>query len=553
MEVVIIGAGVGGTALAARLAKGGAKVTVLEQNDHSGGRCSILRQGGFRFDQGPSLWLMPEVFEETFRDLGEELSDHIKLVKCDPNYSIHFQDGRKLTLTTDMAKLRTELEAFEENSFDGLLRFMREGRLHYETSLSMVLKRNYEYWWNFFTVPNLLMGLRLHVLTTLWSRVGIYFKDMALKQAFTFQSMYMGMSPYESPGTYNLLQYTELAEGIFYPIGGFHSLIDSLESIAKKHGAEFLYNSPVASIDVSTVTNLTSGVTLSDGTKFNADVVICNCDLVTAYNRLLPPSPYARYLGSLDQTCSTISFYWGLDRKVPGLNGHNVFLADDYKESFDAIFKKFGLPTAPSFYLHVPSKVDSTAAPEGKEALTVLVPIGHIKPGVKQEWKALRAKARSAVLATIAALVPGCESIADWIETEVVNTPEDWKEKFSLWNGSALGLSHNVTQVVYMRPSTRHAEFGNLFFVGASTHPGTGVPIVLCGAKLVECQIKQIVQSGSGFRHKLYLFGMLRKETFYASILGFVLMAIIFGTYSFLFQYLSPLDPRVSTVLKAVF
>ncbi|KAI8834884.1 hypothetical protein BC829DRAFT_422122 [Chytridium lagenaria] len=512
-EVLIIGAGVGGVALAARLAKKGAKVTVLEQNATSGGRCSIIKQDGFRFDEVTTRAsvMQPSLMQKPYQ-----------AHQCDPNYSVNFHDGRKLTLSTDLPTLEKELEAFEPNSFDGLLGFMREGRLHYETSVSMVLKKNYEYWWNFFTIPNLVLGLK----------VGLYFQDHHLRQAFTFQSMYMGMSPFESPGTYNLLQYTELAEGVFYPVGGFHVLIDSLESIAKKHGARFIYNAPVSSIDVSKVTNLSNGVTLADGRKFSADVIICNCDLVTAYNRLLPPSPYARYLGSLDQTCSTVSFYWGMNRKVPSLQGHNIFLAEDYKESFDAIFKRFDLPVIPSFYVHVPSKVDASAAPEGKETLTVLVPIGHIKPGKRQDWKALRDRARGAVLAIMAEQVPGCKDIEDWIETEIVNTPEDWKEKFSLWNGSALGLSHSVMQVVYMRPSTRHSEFGNLFFVGASTHPGTGVPIVLCGAKLVDEQITGIFKKGGDFKHKKYVFGTMRKEVFYATVLGFAVLSVIMMVYA---------------------
>ena len=169
--------------------------------------------------------------------------------------------------------------------------------------------------------------------------------------------MYMGMSPYDAPGTYNLLQYTELAEGIWYPIGGFNIFIQKLETIAKNFGARFLYSSPVRSSDLDPTTNMATGVTLENGTHLDADVVVCNADLVTAYNKLLPPTNYAKRLGKEPHTSSTFSFYWGMDRIVEGLDPHNVFLAgQDYRSSFDDIFKHGSLPEEPSFYLHVPSR-----------------------------------------------------------------------------------------------------------------------------------------------------------------------------------------------------
>ncbi|KAJ3094319.1 hypothetical protein HDU96_001743, partial [Phlyctochytrium bullatum] len=548
LDVVIVGAGLGGVALAARLAKRGARVTVVEQNTFPGGRCSTLRKDGYRFDQGPSLWLMPKVFEQTFSDLGEPLSAHIRLVKCEPNSRILFQDGQHLTLSTDRDVLRAELERFEPGSFDGLQGFMREAKVHYDTSVEMVLDRNYEHWWEFFTLKNLVLGLRLHVLESLWARASRWFGNERLRQAFTFQCMYMGNSPFEAPGTYSLLSYTEIAEGIYYPIGGFHTLVDALVSIAKSHGAKFEYGVAASRIDVSPITGLATGVSLVDGRTLPADVVVCNADLVTSYNWLLPPTRYARHVAQLRQTCSTISFYWGVGKKLEGLDAHTVVLSDDYRESFDAIFKRHGLPDVPSFYVHCPSKVDPTAAPEGKETVTVLVPVGHLattreqlaRAGGKQDWKALERRARAAVLEMLGRLVPACEGMEKWIETELVNTPEVWKERFGLWEGSALGLSHDLLQVVYMRPGTRHDDFGNLFFVGASTHPGTGVPIVLSSAKLVDRQIARLHADGAmrrwqsgkqslareAFRHKRYVFGMLSVDAFWAMVVLFGVMVM---------------------------
>ncbi|KAJ3160278.1 hypothetical protein HK101_000932 [Irineochytrium annulatum] len=496
-------------AIAARLVHKGYNVTVVEQNSFTGGRCSLIHQDGYRFDQGPSLWLMPKVFEETFASVGERLADHVDLMKCDPNYVVHFADGRRLTLTTDIPRLKDEVEKFEPGAFGGLLGFLDEGRTHYEMSLGMVLMRNYEYFWEMFTLRNLVAAFRLHVLSSLWGRVGRYFKSEHLRQAFTFQSMYMGMSPFEAPGTYNLLQYTELAE--------------ALQKIAESRGAKFLLSSPVANIDISPYTNEATGVRLASGQKLSADIVICNADLVTAYNRLLPPSPYSRYLATLNQTCSTFNFYWGLDRTVPELDGHNVFLAGDYRASFEDIFKRHGMPDCPSFYVHVPSRLDPAAAPPGKDALTVLVPVSSIRSDPStQDWKDMHRRARAAVLEALAARLPSLKDLDRWIVTERVNTPSDWRETFGLWGGSVLGLSHEVAQVLYMRPATRHASHGNVFFVGASTHPGAGVPIALCGARIVEEQIRGIVEKGKGFGRFKACGGRVGVEGFVLIVAGAV-------------------------------
>jgi phytoene desaturase (3,4-didehydrolycopene-forming) len=278
-------------------------------------------------------------------------------------------------------------------------------------------------------------------------------------------------------------------------------------------------------------------------------------DLVTTYNRLLPITStqakrYAKYLSNLKQTASTFSFYWGLDRKIEGLEAHNIFLADDYKGSFDQIFHEGQLPETPSFYIHVPTRVDSTGAPKGCDALAVLVPVSCILTKEElassnkhtQNWESMKLRARQAVLNTLRQRVKGCESgIESWIVTEEINTPQTWESKFNLWQGSALGLSHNVLQVVYMRPSTRHADYGNLFFVGASTHPGTGVPIVLCGAKIVAEQIGRLVKKGpgkDGLKRNKYLGGLLGDEGMVVLVLMVLLSLGVVGLAVGLKSYL---------------
>lgn len=297
------------------------------------------------------------------------------------------------------------------------------------------------------------------------------------------------MSPYDSPAPYNLLQYTEIAEGIWYPRGGFHKVVESLENIAtKKYDAKFEYNTGIEKIIVDE-NNVAKGVRLEDGREEYADIVVCNADLVYAYNKLLPESAYGKKLGTKGVlTSSSISFYWGMKRKMPELDTHNIFLAKNYQSSFDDIFKRHLLPEDPSFYINVPSRIDPSAAPDGKETLVVLLPMSHLAPNNQDAIDHLVQNARKKIIAKLEKHLK-IDNLEEQIETELINDPRTWQAKFNLWKGSILGLSHNIPQVLHFRPGTRSHIFKNLYFVGASAHPGTGVPIVLCGAKLVEDQI----------------------------------------------------------------
>ncbi|KAI8613469.1 phytoene dehydrogenase [Chytriomyces sp. MP71] len=536
LRVVVVGAGTGGTATAARLSQLGMDVLVLEKNEFCGGRCSLIEtKSGFRFDQGPSMLLMPHVFAETYADLGVRMKDVVDLVKCKTNYKVNFPDGDSVTLSTDMTTMKNELERLEPGSFDGYLRFLREAKHHHDTSFSMVLTKNYAHWWDLVTIQNAIEAIKLHVLTTLWGRVCKFFKSDKLRRAFTFQSMYMGMSPFDAPGTYSLLDYSEATDGILYPMGGFNKIMTTLETIAKSRGAEFRYSCPVTRIDVDPVTKLASGVTLESGEKITADLVICNMDLVTAYSRLLPQTRLTHSILRKNQSCSTISFYWGLNRKLPedSFHAHNIFLAQDYKPSFDTIFKEGTLPDNPSFYVHVPTRVDPAAAPDGCDAVMILVPTACLGDDATSRagMKALVARARAAVVAGIQSRLTDEEIFEDWIVSEEVNSPLDWEDKFGLWKGSALGLSHEVLQVLYFRPQMRHEKYGNVFFVGASTHPGTGVPVVLCGAKVLEKIIVDIVKAGKGFKRELY-FGILGYEKAVTLSMIIAIVSVIVGFIS---------------------
>ncbi len=466
-----------------------------------------------RFDQGPSLLLLPHLFREAFYDLDTSLeAEGVELMKCEPNYNIWFSDGESFELSTDVSRMKDEVEKWEgKDGFERYLGFLQEAHRHYELSVTHVLKKNFTSLLSMARPSFLSHVLALHPFESIYSRASKYFWTERLRRVFTFGSMYMGMSPFDAPATYSLLQYTELAEGIWYPKGGFHSVVAALVRVGQRYGVKYRLSTPISSVQLSPDGRRAIGVTLPSGESISADVVVMNADLVYAYNNLLPPSSKAESLQKRAASCSSISFYWAMDRKIPELTTHNIFLANDYRESFDDIFKKQLIPSQPSFYVNVPSRIDPAAAPEGKDSIVVLVPVGHLlddqdggghllddqdaagpaKIENRQDWEAMVTKARETIMTTIEART-GAQNLGDALVKEIVNTPQSWKEVFNLDKGAILGLSHSFFNVLSFRPSTKHSSIDRLHFVGASTHPGTGVPICLAGSKVTSEQVLDV-------------------------------------------------------------
>lgn len=487
-------------------------MTLLEKNSFTGGRCSLIQHAGYRFDQGPSLLLLPKLFKETFHDLDTSLeAEGVQLLKCEPNYNLWFGDGESFELSSDTSVMKREIEKWEgKEGFERYLQWLGEAHRHYEISVREVLHKNFTSIFNLLRPSFLVQLFALHPFESIYSRAAKYFYTERLRRVFTFGSMYMGMSPFDAPGTYSLLQYTELAEGIWYPVGGFHAVIAALVRICERIGVEIRLNTPVSSVLTTPDGKKVTGVQLSSGEQLTADLVIINADLVYAYNNLFPNSTSHSYAKSLQKragSCSSISFYWALSRKIPELNTHNIFLADEYRESFDSIFDRQSVPREPSFYVNVPSRIDPTAAPEGKDSLVVLVPVGHLLnsttashpedddaaisgAGLKpeQDWASLVPSTRQKIISTIESRT-GCTTLSPLIIHEELNTPTSWESTFNLDKGSILGLSHSFFNVLAFRPKTKHPKIEGVYFVGASTHPGTGVPIVLAGAKITVEQV----------------------------------------------------------------
>jgi phytoene desaturase len=477
---LVIGAGVGGIATAARLARHGYTVTVVEKGARPGGRCNRLVKEGYHFDTGPTLFLMPDLYAQAFADLGERMEDHLDLRRIDPVYQVHFDDGSSLDLTSDLPAMQAQLEAIEPGSFAGYLRYLREGSYHYRLALPTLVQRGFTRFFEFFNLKNLVMLFKLRLLLRHYARASTFFTDPRLRAAFTFQDMYLSLSPFDASATYSLFQYAELVGGIWFPMGGMASVVGALVGIAEKNGVRFLYNSPVERIVVDGPR--ATGAVLADGGEMRADVLVANADLVYVYRRLLPDDGTGDRLQRKKHTCSTVTFYWGVDRQYPQLGPHNIFLAGDYRGSFERILKDHTLPDEPSFYLHAPVRMDPSLAPEEQDTLMVVVPVGHMDGAAPQDWVAIQNRARQFVLQRLAKI--GMNDLEAHIRFEESYTPPDWRSRYNLTYGSTLGLAHNLTQMGYFRPPNRHARYRNLYFVGASTRPGNGVATVLISSRL---------------------------------------------------------------------
>ena len=485
---VIIGGGVGGLATAIRLAAAGHKVTVLERNPSAGGRANEIRADGYRFDTGPSLLLMPDVYRELFAAAGRRIEDYVTFLPMDPNYRVHLGDGRWFDASRNLARMASSVNQIEQGAGTRIAVFLKDAGYKYRIAREKFVGRNFLHLFQFLTPANLYYLLRTEALANLFRTAGRYFRDEHLRLAFTFQTMYLGISPLNAPAIYALLPYTELAEGIWYPAGGVYRLIEAMLRLAEELGAEIRTSAEVVGLRFDG--ERAAGVTLLNGEELDADIIVANADLPGAYHRLVPeelrPDFTNARLRRMRYTASAYMLYLGVDRVYEQLQHHNVFFTHDFRANFDAIFRTRRLPAEPSLYIAAPGRTDPTVAPPGHDALMVLVPVPHLaRDGVN--WKRDEPAFRERVYDRLERV--GLENLRQHVRLERRFTPIDWRDTYGLTLGAAFGLGHDFMQVGYLRPGNRAKKVRNLYFVGASTVPGTGVPMVIIGSRLVAERI----------------------------------------------------------------
>jgi phytoene desaturase len=477
-HVVVVGAGLGGLAAAIRLRLRGFRVTVLERHAHPGGRCGLWESEGFRFDTGPTLLLMVDYLRSLFAEAGRPLERYLDLRQLDPNYRVHYADGTTLDVTSRLNALLEGAERIEPGVGPRLLRFLSDTARLYRIGLDGFVDRNVHRRADLLNLKQAGLLIRARGMERLQRMVRRYFRSEKLQHTFSFQSLYLGLSPFDSPAIYSLLPYTEVAGGLYFPMGGMHALPRALARLAEELGVRIEYGRDVRALERGD--GRVRAANLADGSRRPADLVLANADLPYVYETLLGEK-YPR-IDRFDFSCSAFLMYLGVDRRYPALTHHALVVPRDLRATCEAVFGG-RIPADPAYYVCNPSKTDPSLAPPDAENLYVLVPVPSQAPGRELDWSVEGPRLEANMLARLERF--GLTDLRRHIITRRSFTPADFTLDFHATRGEAFGLAHGIDQVGWFRPHNRHPGVENLYFVGQSTHPGCGIPMVLISARLV--------------------------------------------------------------------
>ena len=483
-HVIVLGAGLGGLTAAIRLRHRGFRVTLLERHAEPGGRCGLWESNGFRFDTGPTLLLMVDYLRAVFAEVGRPIERYLDLRQLDPNYRVHYADGTTLDVTSRLNAMLEGLERIEPGVGPRFLRFLSETARLYRLGLDGFVDRNVHRRSDAFSPKHAALLLRARAMERLQRLVRRYFRTERLQHTFSFQSLYLGLSPFDAPAIYGLLPYTEVAGGLYFPMGGMHAMPRALARLAEELGVDIRYRHDVRALERSA--GRISAIMMADGRRLEADLVVVNADLPYAYETLLGEK-HPR-IDRLDFSCSAFLMYLGVRRAYPALTHHALVVPRDLRAACSDIFGG-RIPSDPPYYLCNPSKTDPSLAPPGCENLYVLVPVPNQQAGRELDWSVAGPKLEEAMLERLERF--GLTDLRRHIVARRTFTPADFAHQFSATHGEAFGLAHGIDQVGYFRPHNRHASLGNLYFVGQSTHPGCGIPMVLISSRLVVERIAE--------------------------------------------------------------
>lgn len=487
MKVIIIGSGIGGLATACLLAQKGYEVKVIEKNEMLGGRASVFEAQGYRFDMGPSWYLMPDVFEHFFKLIGENLNDHLKLTKLGPSYRVFFKDENKsVDCYSDLKKDLSTVEQLETGAAAALKKYLQLSEYQYNIAINNFMYKNYDSWWDFINWRSAIEGSKLSVFQPMHKYVRKFFHSEWMQKIMQYQLVFLGSSPYNTPALYNIMSHIDFNMGVFYPKGGIYEIIKALESIGKKYQVQYQLHTPIKEIVVEAGKAI--GV-IKENCEFEpADIVISNADMQHTETQLLAEqwrSFPESYWSKKVLAPSGFILYLGINGELPNVVHHNLIFSKDWQTNFDQIFANPQLPSDPSFYVCVPSKTDSTVAPAGKENVFVLVPIAAGLELTDADIVHYKEKILKTMSETMH--IP---DLQERIEYERIFAVQDFKDRYNSYQGSALGLAHTFNQTAIFRPNNISKKVANLYYVGASTNPGIGMPICLISAELV---LKRII------------------------------------------------------------
>ena len=482
-SVLIIGAGPGGLAAAILLAKAGVNVRVLERLPRVGGRCSAIEESGFRFDLGPTFFLYPRVLERIFDLVGKNLHREVPMTRLDPQYRILFGErGGELLCTPDLTRMEAEVAKVCPADAANVRRFIDENRVKLER-FRPALESPFLSWRDLLSWDLVKLLPMLRPWASVDNELRRYFSDPRVRLAFTFQSKYLGMSPFNCPSLFSILSYLEYDFGVWHPYGGCSAVSEGMTRVAQEFGASFHLNEPVTELlfDGKRVI----GAKTTEG-EYRADAVIVNADFAQAMKKLVPDHLRRRWTDAkLEKkrfSCSTFMMYLGIDGRYDDLSHHTIYTATDYEQNLDDIEHRHQLTADPSIYVQNASVTDNTLAPRGMSTLYVLAPVTHRTGNV--DWAKETPRFRQVVLGQLAKL--GLNDVERRIRYEKVLTPAGWEGDYEVFKGATFNLAHNLGQMLHLRPRNRFEDLDGVYLVGGGTHPGSGLPVIYESARITS-------------------------------------------------------------------
>jgi phytoene desaturase len=485
-QVTVVGAGFAGLSSACYLAREGYNVRILEKNEGLGGRARTFDHEGFRFDMGPSWYWMPEVFEQFFNDFGSSASEHYELLRLDPSYEIVFGKGDSMDVPASTEELFALFERLEPGSSANLNKFLDEAEYKYRVGLGEFVQKPGHSIMDFADLRVVKASFKLQMLTDMATYVRKLFKHPQLRQLLEFPVLFLGATPENTPALYSLMNYADLKEGTWYPLGGMHKIIEGMVSVAKSLGVEIHAGSPVQS--VRTKQGKVTDVVTANGKTYPTDVLVCGADYHHFEQEVLAPADRVyneKYWQKRTMAPSSLLFYVGLDRKIPDLHHHTLFFDADFARHAHEIYEEPTWPEDPLFYVCAPSVTDPAVAPAGQENLFFLLPLApdldDTEARREHYWNLM------------------CERFAERtgvdIRPHVVYkrgfAHKEFKEDYNAFRGNAYGLANTLLQTAFLKPKLRSKKLGNLWYTGQLTTPGPGMPPSIISGEVAARDIHQ--------------------------------------------------------------
>ncbi len=478
-SVVVIGSGFGGLTTAIKLLNKGFQVTVLEKNEQIGGRASVLEKNGFKFDMGPTVITVPEIFRSLFEESGKNLDNYVELLPVYPFYRIYFDDKSKFDYGTPEDNIR-QIKELEPEDLNGYRRMLKDIEPIYKKGYLELATKPFLTVFSMLKIAPLLFKLKGYL--TNYQFVSRYVQNNKLRQVFSFHPLLIGGNPFSVPSIYSLIQYIEKEYGIWYPRGGTGRLVKSMGQLIEELGGEIKLNSEVVNLEITD--KRVTGVMIKSGEVLHPDFVVSNADVATTYTKLIDKrwrkkNSNKRY-EKAKYSMSLFLIYFGTKKKYPEMKHHTIILGPRYKGLLEDIFKKKILADDFSSYLHVPSLTDPEMAPKGHEAFYILVPVPNLDADIN--WKEMGAKLKTKVLNFLDEFY--LEGLLENLVVDEIFTPNDFATRYQSYKGTGFSLEPTMRQSAYFRPHNRSEDITNLYISGAGTHPGAGLPGVVASGEI---------------------------------------------------------------------